>query len=278
MGNCIYCGQKVGFLRKIHKECNEKHQSGKKEIINLISNDILVTSNNEDVDSRIERITSGSFIDKSKIKDLIVLGWESALNNALDDNFLSSEEEEKLANAKDKWKLNQEDLDSRNSYTRFVQSSVLRDVLEGKIPEKVKTTGQLPFNFLKDEKLVWVFQDVKYYEQKTRRQYVGGSQGVSMRIARGLYYRVGAFKGEPVFSTETVHVDTGILGITNKHIYFSGNAKSFRIKYGKIVSFVPYSDGMGIQRDAATAKPQSFVVGDGWFIYNLVTNLANLSI
>ncbi|MGI6285975.1 hypothetical protein SEF58_09180 [Neomoorella humiferrea] len=39
---------------------------------------------------------------------------------------------------------------------------------------------------------------------------------------------------------------------------------------------MPYSDGIGIQRDAARAKPQFFITGDGWYIYNLVTNAAKL--
>ena len=33
-------------------------------------------------------------------------------------------------------------------------------------------------------------------------------------------------------------------------------------------------DGSGIMRDAQTAKPQAFRTGDGWFAYNLATNLA----
>jgi hypothetical protein len=71
-------------------------------------------------------------------------------------------------------------------------------------------------------------------------------------------------------------VDNGVLGITNKHIYFAGPMKSFRIAYNKIVSVAPFSDGIGVVRDAATAKPQIFVTGDGWFTYNLATNLAQL--
>ena len=38
--------------------------------------------------------------------------------------------------------------------------------------------------------------------------------------------------------------------------------------------FHPYTDGFGIMRDAQTAKPQAFRTGDGWFPYNLATNLA----
>jgi hypothetical protein len=117
---------------------------------------------------------------------------------------------------------------------------------------------------------------VAYYEQETRREYVGGYQGVSIRIARGLYYRTGGFKGHPVQKTETVYMDTGLLGVTNKHIYFAGSRKKFRIRHDKIVFFTPYSDGIGVQRDVASAKPQSFVTGDGWFTYNLLSNVSKL--
>ena len=71
-------------------------------------------------------------------------------------------------------------------------------------------------------------------------------------------------------------VDNGMVAVTDKHIYFAGSKKSFRIKYEKIVSFTPYSDGIGIQRDAQTAKPQIFVTGEGWFTNNLIQNLAKL--
>ena len=38
----------------------------------------------------------------------------------------------------------------------------------------------------------------------------------------------------------------------------------------------PCSDGLGIMRDDQTAKPQTFVTGDGWFVYNLAANLARM--
>jgi hypothetical protein len=134
----------------------------------------------------------------------------------------------------------------------------------------MRVEPNLPINLQKDEEVVWVFPSCEYLD-KTRRQYVGGSQGVSIRIMKGLYYRVGAFAGQPVDRTERVPVDTGILVLTNKRIYFAG------VPYAKIVSFQPFTDGIGIIRDALNAKPQIFVTGDGWFTYNLVTNLAHLS-
>ena len=46
--------------------------------------------------------------------------------------------------------------------------------------------------------------------------------------------------------------------------------------YDRVVSFEPYEDGFEIMRDAQTARPQTFVTDDGWFVYNLATNLAQM--
>ena len=169
--------------------------------------------------------------------------------------------------------LAQDDLD-QDVLNRVVQAGALRDVLNGKLPQRQKYPGRLPFNLQKSETLVWVFQGVDYYEEKTRSEFRGGSQGMSFRVAKGVYYRTGGFRGERVQTAETVHADTGLLGVTNKHIYFSGEQKRFRVRFDRIVTFEPYEDGIGIMRDAQSARPQSFRTGDGWFVYNLVSNLA----
>ena len=75
---------------------------------------------------------------------------------------------------------------------------------------------------------------------------------------------------------ENIHPDTGLPGLTTKHVYFAGSRKKFRVRYDRIVSFEPYQDGFGTMRDAQTAKLQVFRTGDGWFVYNLATNLAQL--
>ena len=152
----------------------------------------------------------------------------------------------------------------------------MRDVLNGVVPQRISVDGNLPINFQKGEQIVWAFSGSKYLEDKTRRQYVGGMQGVSIRVMKGVYYRVGAFKGHAVEHTERVHIDTGWVVVTNKNIYFAGPRKSVRLPYAKIVSFEPFSDGIGVMRDTATAKPQIFVTGDGWFTYNLVANLSQI--
>jgi hypothetical protein len=113
-------------------------------------------------------------------------------------------------------------------------------------------------------------------EDIVRRQIVGRSQGMSFRVMKGVYYRVGGFKGEPLMTTERKNLGTGMLAVTNKNLYFVGPGKTTRIPYAKVVSFTPYSDAVGVMRDAATAKPQFFMVDDPWFAYNLITNLSQI--
>jgi len=276
MGNCKYCAQPAGFLRRQHKECAGKHDRGWRKMIDLADKAARGQGDLNSLHSRISSIAAHSFVPAEQVNEAIIRGWEQAAAHFIEDGNLSVEEENQLTQFAAHFNLSQNELDQRGVYIQFVKGAVLREVMEGKIPDRLKIDTPLPFNFQKSESLIWVFDGVDYYEDKTRRQYVGGSSGVSIRVAKGVYFRTGGFKGHPVETTERVHMGTGIMAVTNKHIYFTSPQKTFRVRLDKIVSFMPFSDGVGIQRDTATAKPQFFITGDGWFTYNLVMNVGNV--
>ena len=91
---------------------------------------------------------------------------------------------------------------------------------------------------------------VDYMGTVTRRERRGTSHGLSIRVARGVYYRPATFRNRAVEWEETVHADTGLLGFITKHLYFSGAKKKFRVRYDRIVDLEPFSDGFGIMRDS----------------------------
>lgn len=283
MGNCKYCGKAAGLFHSKHAECEEQHQqrehviqSGRQQIVVEVVRAIKSSENFDGLEKAIAEIEQSSFVPSSVRKDLLIKGWENAVEQFLDDGILEPTEEKRLVEFKERFALSQSELDRFGALTKTTKTAVLRDVLNGVVPQRISVDGSLPINFQKGEQVVWAFSGSKYLEDKTRRQYVGGSQGVSVRVMKGVYYRVGAFKGQAVEHTERIHVDTGWVVVTNKNIYFAGSKKSVRLPYAKIVSFEPFSDGIGVMRDAATAKPQIFVTGDGWFTYNLVANLSQI--
>jgi hypothetical protein len=47
-------------------------------------------------------------------------------------------------------------------------------------------------NLQKDAKIAWVFPDAEYRKLRTRHSYSGTSHGLSIRIAKGVYYRPSA--------------------------------------------------------------------------------------
>ena len=366
MGDCAYCGQRAGFLRRRHRGCHEAHAEGVAEMARLarqaasaggFSADALRTqlaevaersfAGEDDVTGAIERgwelavresladgvlsrqeedrlrdyrdrlalgknSAAGRLVEKAAQERLLraagevalavddgerrlgeldaalddaslssrqrdqLLGeaWEAAVDGVLEDGVLTLDEEAALVRYLRHFELSAEDVNDNGAHTNMVKAAVIREAAEGLVPQRQATDVPVPFNLMKSEQLVWLIDDVDYHEVVTRRERRGTSHGLSIRIAKGLYYRPGMFRSQFHEWEETVHVDAGLLGITSKHLYFHGQRKRFRIRYDRIVSFDAYNDGIGVMRDAQTARPQSFRTGDGWFAYNLVTNLA----
>jgi hypothetical protein len=277
MSKCELCGLDAGFLSKRHKECQAKYNAGVARITEMGRRAALEAGDLDDFQATSALIAKDSFIDEGTLRSLVIASWGKAARSALEDGILSREEEKALVAYRDHFQITQEVLDRDGSYITIVKAGIIRDILEGKIPQRAEIVGQLPFNLQKAEIVIWPFPNTAYLEQRTRTTHEGSYQGVSIRVAKGLYYRTGGFSGNPVITSQMVNVATGCLGITQKHIYFSGGSKAFRVPYTKIVAFRPYSDGIGILRDAATARLQVFITGDGWFTYNLVTNLAKMA-
>lgn len=217
------------------------------------------------------------FKDSELNTKILIESFNNAVDYFLDDGFFSKEEENRIVAFKDYFNLSQTELDNKGNYEKIVQFSILREIAEGNIPDKFNTKGDaVPFILGKNEQIIWVFQDVNYYEETTERSYIGENSGVSMKIANGLYYRTGYFKGKPLDTTSLKSFGLGLLAFTNKHIFFCSLDKSFKIPYSKMISVTPYEDGVRIQKEGVRAKPQFFSNVSGWFSYNLIMNLSKM--
>jgi hypothetical protein len=84
-------------------------------------------------------------------------------------------------------------------------------------------------------------------ERVTNRRYVGGSSGVSFRIARGISYRVGGYRGHVVVNKRVVPVSTGSLVITNKRLVFLGDKKGFNSRLEKLLDVQLFGNGLRVE-------------------------------
>jgi hypothetical protein len=128
-----------------------------------------------------------------------------------------------------------------------------------------------------NESIIWLFENTDYLEDKLKRHYSGSSGSVSVRIAKGFTVRTGGSRGGSTSSIVTEKIDTGILALTNKNLFFSGEQTSFKLPYKKIISFQKDENGIRFHKNTVNARQQYFITDDDWFLYNLLVNLVKIS-
>lgn len=277
MGACTFCGQPAGWFKSAHGECQTKHNDGVSMVRKLAARAAAPGSDVAALAREIDQVCATHWIGPALREDLTVQEWNLALDRYCDDGIVTAQEERALEAYRDGLGLTPDILRPSGGHTRFVKALLLRDLAEGIVDQRFDPGSFDRVNLQRGERVAWIFSGVDYIEEKRRRQYVGGSTGVSVRVMKGVYLRQSAFRGEPVDTVENVVVDHGYAVFTDRHIYFSGDSKAWRIPYGKILSMTAYSDGIGLIKEAASPKPQVLITGDGLFTYNMARALSDLA-
>lgn len=240
-----------------------------------------------ELEGRIRETAASADIEmfEHELTEVLEKGWCDALEEAVEDRILSIEEKRCLNRYRAHFDLDEARLDVHGQHFQlFKMMNLLRSLTEDEILPRFdlgavrEQFGRLPFNMMKSESLVWVFPDVRYLKEVTRREFRGSSMGASIRVAKGVYVRPGTFKGRSVESSSMEYQDSGVFGITTKHIYFTGSQKSFRVRLEKIVSFDPYKDALHIMRDTASARPEAFTLSafEVWFCVNVIDAIMSM--
>lgn len=147
----------------------------------------------------------------------------------------------------------------------------MTDLKEGKVSIKFRIEGGSSSVILKEkEELQMVLPNVALWEPRKVTTTVGGYGGPSFRIAKGVYWRVGAFGAQSQSHEELKELDRGKLTLTNKRLIFAGTKRSNEINLAKIISIEPYSDGIAV-RATGKSKIQYFVGVDPKRISTTVT-------
>ena len=120
----------------------------------------------------------------------------------------------------------------------------LNRLKDGTLPMKIIEV-ESPVILKKNEELYLCLPEISLLE--TRAVRVSTYGGPSIRVAKGIYYRLGNSQSESHEEFRTI--DLGILILTNKRFIFSGSKKSISIDLKKIISVEPFSDAIGLRRE-----------------------------
>ena len=107
-------------------------------------------------------------------------------------------------------------------------------------------------------------------KEVAKREFRGGSQGLSVPLGGGFRYRIGAMRGQLVtIGTEWQTADTGTLTVTNHRVVYHGGRKTLEFSFTKLVALTVYSDAidLGVTNRQSTS---SLRVPDPEFVAGMI--------
>lgn len=276
MGECSYCGKPAGLMRSIHKECAERRDQALSDIDLSFRNMMVIERPPapETFRAIIEKLAADARLNQSDLRTRVLTGIRASLDTMLSDFELTGMEMERFQSIMTAFELDAHALDEAGIRDRLVKALVLKDLSEGRISTRLKLNSMLPIVLKRDEQIQWLFNSVELREPRTKIHYEGGSHGVSIRIMKGVSYRVGAYKGQRVESTQMVHIGNGDLVVTTTAIYFLSPVKNKRTALSTIVSAASYDDGIIVTTNRG--KTQVYLLNDSYFASNLILKVGAL--
>lgn len=275
MADCEYCGEPAGLFRSIHKECAAQRDRARGDIDLAFQNVMVVARPPAPATFRaiVEKLGNDGRLTPNELRSKVLLGLGIALNAALTDLDFSQSELGRFEMIVDAFGLEASAFDEAGIRDKLVQALILKDLTEGRPSTRIQLSTALPIVLKRGETVQWLFNGVTRREPRTSYHYEGGSHGVSIRLMKGVSYRVGSHKGQRVATTEMVDVGSGALAVTNNAIYFMGGA-SKRMPLSGVVSVDGFDDGVIVT--PSRGKQQVFLMSEGMFAANLILKSAAL--
>jgi hypothetical protein len=224
---------------------------------------------------RMREMSSSFTLNAETMREIMVRGWEKAIDEILATDLISTDDYESLVEYCFDFGLTHAEQDRRRYLTRLERALFLRNLLDGKAKRWIEQASQ-QFNLRDHETLVFVFDYAVYFLQRFGAERAGDLAQYRFQDGLGHYIGAAAFADTPVDREQAEAAESGVLGITTKNLYFAGTKSEVTIPLGNAMTLWPFLDGLGVVRGLVTAAPQIFVTGDGWFTYNLVSNLREM--
>jgi hypothetical protein len=106
-----------------------------------------------------------------------------------------------------------------------------------------------PIILKKGEEACVVFSGITLMEPRAVRQTRGGYAGPTIRVAKGVSFRMGSVAARSESHEKLRNIDQGTLVLTNKRLIFIGAKRTTNIDLKKIIAIEAYKDGIASQRE-----------------------------
>ena len=177
-----------------------------------------------------------------KLYDKLYTNFES--DKELDENELAT-----LNKIQNKLHLSNSDIDYTDKILPYVYVNELKKTGALPIIDPAETVGQ-PILLKKNEVAHFACSAILKEIRVVNLGFEGGSRGYSIRIAKGVSYRVGSFKGHAIKENQWVPISQGYLVITNQRIMLvpTAGGKQVDVPIAKINNYQCFSNGFQLYK------------------------------
>jgi hypothetical protein len=306
MGLCRYCGEKAGWFSDVHDACVRYAQEGCEKATSLITTTLEkpIPADHPDheqwsslfgqllwaeVKPQINHLATEHRIPANQLREALRKGWITGAEQVATAEPMNPDRLAVSNNFYRAMGFTDQEMRPTDGFAAHVFSTLLWSVMVHGDPTAVANVPRHPFNLKPGEVPLFFFGSVVYSMETVRRGNQGEYSGMSVRVARGVYYHFGGFESQRTETAVLKEIDYGGMLLTTQNMYFGGEHTNFRIPYDHVVSFRPESAGIGLFRDSANAKAEVFTVLEanpsagspvkarpvfGWFLFNMAHALA----
>jgi hypothetical protein len=272
MAQCIYCDQPVGFLRRRHPECEERHARALAMIPELFTKALHSSLPAERFGALLKDAAGASFIKPRDLVALCVRGISTMIDSVLAERLLTPAEEARVTEIKEA--LGPAIADLANLDEKLIKIGMLRELSAGELPDRVTVVGPMPLEMRGHERIIWIFNGVICFRRPSTAPGTGAFTFSTTEEA--LYCGKGAFNSNPLPMGGLVEEAAGDLVITNRNLYFVFGNGQRRISMTKIAALGPHADGLQITCEPPE-RSRAFKVDDPWLAANLIVRLVVLA-
>jgi hypothetical protein len=166
----------------------------------------------------------------------------SFMSNVISDAQLSPDEERELqAIAKN--------LHAEFKFDDATKSDLEKYRLYWQIENDEMPELQVDINIPRSEKCYFIAQDAQWFEQIAETPAkVNSNSALSLKIAKGLYWRNASQENKALDTSKWQSLDTGIAYLTNKRLLFKGTKGDKIVLLNRVIDFSVYSNGLEIEK------------------------------
>jgi len=277
MAICEYCGKPAPLFKKHHPVCEKKFLEDKDTIVRICQWVVRRDQGMDSLPSQLQGAIGFHEQPTGKLRELVIESWEQSAAEFLAAHLLTKGEEAVLGIFRETFELTPEELDRKGLYSRVVRSAILRTLIHGSIPETSEPPGEFESELEQGERIIFHFGNTGRFHTGRVAEVPPIPEGSRVRLGAGSYLKPDSFEGRLISELAIERTDSGEAALTDRGFRFNGVDGAMMIPLSAVAGVIGFGDGIGLVFKEAGRGTDYYIIGDGWFAYNLVVNLLRVA-